>query len=171
MPADQQAVACPYCLCANCYETLAGCAIDGCPSMVEVKKAAIPHTHWGATTKVCPMCAETIPVDARQCAFCRASFSELRPMTREDYLPKMEDPALADIRKRAKWLLAFSVIGFTSPVALIFGGFWYRDNKAEIERAGAGTRALVVISLLICVLYIVMVGGGALVFALRSQPS
>jgi hypothetical protein len=196
MPSDQRTIAaCPYCLCAiqpgatepkdlpyacpgcqyryhaGCYQELGGCAIDGCSRMVEVKKAVIPVTHWGATTKTCPMCAESIPVESLECPICRAVFTEARPLSREDFLPKFEDPLLAEIRSRSKWLLVFSLIGCTSPFALIFGGLWYRNNEAEIARAGSSTRALVLISLLICVLYVVMLGVGALAFSLKHDPS
>jgi len=191
MPSNPNVIGCPFCQCAigsdepvficpgschysyhaNCYELLGGCAIDGCDRSVEVKKAAIPHSHWGATRKTCPECAETIPVEALECPVCKAAFKESRPLTREDYIPKAEDPSLAEIRSRAKWLLAFSVIGCTSLFALMIGGIWYKNNSANIARAGSSTRAMVLISLLICVLYLVMLGGGALIFSLKHKPA
>jgi hypothetical protein len=189
-PQQTAPVACPYCLCAveaddapfvcpgcryryhgECYEKLGGCAVDGCEKAVEVKKAAIPHTHWGATTKKCPICAETIPVEAIKCPFCAAEFNDQRPLTREDVIPKLEDPEIAETRRKAKWLLIFSLIGCTSPFALFFGGVWYRNNTEEISRAGSSTRAMVLISLLICALYLVFAGLGTLVFSLKSNPS
>jgi hypothetical protein len=110
-------------------------------------------------------------VEALECPFCKQVFKESRPLSRKDFLPKAEDPSLAGIRTRAKWLLAFSLIGLTSPFALIIGAIWYMNDSAEIIRAGHTTRALVLISLLICVLYLVLLGGGALVFSLRDTPS
>jgi hypothetical protein len=191
--AQRESARCPLCLCAvglsdapepemicaecqsrchvACYEELGGCAVDGCPNAVEVKKADLPQTHWGATTKTCPMCAETITVEALKCAFCNFEFADTRPVDREDLIPKAPDPVLIEIRKKAKWLLVFSIIGCTSPLALLFGGMWYRGNSAEIYRAGSSTRAMVLISLLICVVYLVMMGAGALVFSLKNQAS
>jgi hypothetical protein len=139
--------------------------------MVEVKKAEIALTDWGKTEKVCPYCAEKIPVEKRECPFCRASFSDIRQISKEDVLPKTEDPAVVECRTRAKWLLAFSILGCTSPIALLVGGIWYRNNKETIARAGASTRATVLVSLGICALYLVMVGLGWLVFSVIHQPS
>jgi hypothetical protein len=169
LPPEPETI-CPGCRTLShlaCYEELGGCAVDGCPNAVAVKKAELPQTHWGATTKKCPMCAETIPVETLKCAFCNFAFADTRPVDRDELIPKAPDPVLMNIRSKAKWLLAFSVIGCTSPFALLFGGIWYRANSADIARAGSSTRAMVLISLLICVLYLVMLGAGALVFSLN----
>ena len=48
--------------------------------MVEVKKAEVGSTFWGATEKVCPMCSEKIPVAALECPFCKTAFKDMRPM-------------------------------------------------------------------------------------------
>lgn len=179
--------ACPYCLCAiapgdatvvcpacgfahhrECWDTLGGCAVEGCSKMVEVKKAEMDSTYWGATEKVCPMCAEKIPVSALQCPSCKASFSDMRPVTREDVLGKGEDPEQKKFEKNAKLLLVFSVIGCTSPLALLLGWIWYSRNRAQIQR-DPKTRALVLVSLGICIAYLVMAAIGSLVFTV-SHP-
>jgi len=134
--------------------------------MVEIKKADIISTYWGEKEKVCPMCAEKIPVAALECPYCKATFQDMRPVSQEDLLPKAEDPALKTYRKSAKWLLVFSLIGCTSPFALLFGGIWYARHRREIQRAGSTTKALVLVSLGICVVYLVMAGVGSLVFSL-----
>ncbi len=185
---QMQETACPYCLCAvepgegatvcpacgfahhrECWDTLGGCAVEGCSKMVEVKKAELSSTFWGATEKVCPMCAVEIPVAALECPVCKATFADMRPMSAEDVLPKAIDPEVKEYKKRATWLLVFSLIGCTSPVALVVGAIWYSRKRREIERAGPTTRALVIASLGICVLYIVMAVFGGLVFSI-SHP-
>jgi hypothetical protein len=155
----------------ECWDELGGCSVKGCPKQVEVKKAEIAVTDWGKTEKTCPFCAEQIPVEKRECPYCKASFSDIRPLTKEDVLPKVEEPELLECRSRAKWLLVFSILGCTSPLALLIGGIWYAQNKREIARAGASTRALVLVALGICVLYLVMLGLGTLVFSLRHHAS
>lgn len=180
--------ACPYCLCAvapgdsvvvcpgcgfthhrECWDNLGGCAVEGCSRMVEVKKAESASTFWGATEKVCPMCAEKIPVAALQCPCCKATFADMRPVDREDLLAKAPDPAIAGYHKRAIWLLVFSLIGCTSPIALIIGLIWYSQDRRQIERAGPTTRALVLVSLGICIAYIAMFVIGAVVFGLTQH--
>ncbi|HEY6970826.1 MAG TPA: RING finger protein [Candidatus Angelobacter sp.] len=173
--------ACPYCLCAvepanavmcpacgfahhrECWDTLGGCAVEGCSKMVEVKKAEMTSTYWGETEKVCPMCAEKIPVAALQCPSCKASFTDMRPVAREDVLGKPDDPELKIYQTKAIWLLVFSLLAFTSPFALIIGWVWYSRNRAQIERAST-TRALVIASFGICVAYLIMGVIGSLVY-------
>jgi hypothetical protein len=137
--------------------------------MVEVKKAEIALTEWGRTHKTCPFCAERIPVKERECPFCKASFADIRELSKEDVLPKTEDPVLQEYRSKAKWLLAFSILGCTSPLALLIGGIWYANNRSEIGRAGPSTRALVLVALGICTLYLLMLGLGTLVFSLKHH--
>jgi hypothetical protein len=180
--------ACPYCLCAvapgdpvvvcpacgfthhrECWDNLGGCAVEGCSSMVEVKKAETVSTYWGATEKVCPMCAEKIPVAALQCPCCKTTFEDMRPIAREDILGKAPDPEIAGYRKRATWLLVFSLLGFTSPVALVIGGIWYSRSRRQIELAGPTTRAMVLASLGICVVYLLMTVIGALVYVVSQH--
>lgn len=183
-------ITCPFCLCkiepgqaivtcpgcgnpqhTDCHQKLGGCAVEGCPLMVEVKKAVAPPSYLGATEKTCPVCAETIPVDSLQCPLCKSAFKESRPLSREDLLPKPDDPVLVGIRRSAKWLLFFSLIGVTSPFALLFGGIWYRQNARDVARAGPTTRTMVLFSLLICVLYLVLLSAGALLFSLKGGSS
>jgi hypothetical protein len=137
--------------------------------MVEVKKAEIPANFWGATEKTCPYCAEKIPMATLQCIYCRAVFEDIRPVAREDVLPKFENPRVRELRSQAKRLFVFSVLGVTSPFALIFGWSWYRSNREELERTGGNTRALALIGLGICVLYMLMLVLGILVFTLGRQ--
>jgi len=186
MTADLQSTACPYCLCAiapddpmvvcpacsftyhrECWNTLGGCAVEGCSKMVEVKKADITSTYWGATQKVCPLCAETIPVSALQCPCCQAIFSEMRPMSRDDVLHKADDPEAERDRKRAIWLLIFSVLGFTSPLALLIGWIWYARNRMQIQRTPT-TKAMVLASLGICIAYFVMAGVGTVIYSISQ---
>lgn len=151
---------------------MGGCAVYGCPNMVEVKKAADESpAFWGKTEKVCPVCAETIGVGVLECPFCKTKFQDIRPMTRDDVIPKAADPVQAKYRKSAIWLLAFSAFGFTSPVALVVGGLWYWSNREQIRRAGSTVQALTLIALGICLAYLLAIGLSLLVFSLRSGAS
>jgi hypothetical protein len=174
---------CPYDLCAvdpsaalvcpgcghlyhqECWDELGGCAVMGCPRMVEVKKPeGAPEMHWGETSKACPFCLEKIPVSALDCPFCKSQFGDSRPLSRESFLPKPPDPVLDEIRKQAKTLLVFSILGITSPLALLFGWLWYKRNQDEIKRAGSTTYALTIVALAINVVYLAMVGLGIIAF-------
>jgi hypothetical protein len=184
-PSEQQDLICPTCLCAlgalptivcsgcgqtlhrECWDALGGCAVKGCSRQVEVKKAEIALSSWGKTEKTCPFCAEQIPVEKLECPYCKASFGDIRPLTKDDVLPKEADPELQEYRSNAKWLLAFSILGCTSPFALLIGGIWYARNRRNIARAGQSTKALIVVSFGICVLYLIMLGLGTLLFSLK----
>jgi hypothetical protein len=144
--------------------------VKGCSRQVEVKKAEIAVGDWGKTEKVCPFCAEQIPVEKLECPYCKASFGDIRPLTKEDVLPKGgADPEVQEYRSNAKWLLVFSILGCTSPFALLIGGIWYARNRRKIAGAGQSTKALVVVSFGICVLYLIMLGLGTLLFSLKHH--
>jgi hypothetical protein len=163
---------CPECLSVYhqpCWEYLGGCAVYGCAHMFAVKKADDEAvTIWGMSEKVCPACAEKIPAAALQCPLCRTKFDDIRPMAREELLRQPDDPGLRSYRRKAGWLLFFSLMGFTSPLALLVGGLWYWQKKDEIERAGTAVKGLVLLALLLAIAYIVLVGFGLLVFWLKG---
>jgi hypothetical protein len=137
--------------------------------MVEIKKADEQISYWGATEKKCPICAETIPMVVLECPFCKATFDDVRPLTREDVLGSSEDPTIVSYRRRAIWLLVFSVIGVTAPVVLVVGAVWYRLKKHEIRTAGQTVQALLWMSWVIAALYIVLVSLGAMLFLVHSS--
>jgi len=149
----------------ECWDEVGGCARYGCPRMVETKKAEIGASFWGASQKQCPLCAESIPVAALICPFCKAQFEDIVPVSREDLIRKQEDPLLRSYRKAAVWMLVFSLLGFTSPFVLVFGGMWYFSNRNEIVRAGPTSRALAIIALLVSAFYILVAGIGLLIFS------
>jgi hypothetical protein len=134
--------------------------------MVEVKKAELIATYWGATEKRCPFCAETIPVDAGECRWCKASFDDRKPLAREDVIPDAPDPRAGEWRGRAKWLLFFSLLGFAAPVTLLVAISWIRSDREEIDRAGGTARALIYSALGISLAYLAFLALGLLAFRL-----
>ena len=168
---NQETVACPDCQAQyhrECREELGGCATYGCAQMLEVKKADGPSNWWGTTEKRCPMCAETIPVSSLECPYCHTSFAETRPISKEELLPTDEDPSKRAYQRGATWLLLVSLAGVTSPLALLAGGAWYLARRNQIAQAGAMVRATVLISLAICLIWIVVLGGGYGLFKVSS---
>jgi len=152
-----------------CWEYLGGCARYGCPQMKEVKKPEIDVSFWGACQKQCPMCAETIPMAALTCPYCSTLFHDIKPVTREDMKPKQRDPALRALQNKAVWMLILGLLGFPSPFVLVIGGIWYRNHRAEIERAESVTRALAIMGLLVSGLYLVMLVIGVVLYALAKS--
>ena len=160
---------CRACYHQECWDELGGCGTYGCPRMVEIKKSEDQtQTYWGATEKKCPICIEQIPISTLVCPHCKTRFSDTRPMTREELLPQREDPALREYRRKAVWLFIFSVLGCTSPFALLIGSIWYRSHRDEIDRAGPTARALTLIGLGICVLYLGVMVLSLLIWGIRS---
>ena len=152
-----------------CWNELGGCAAYGCTRMVEVKSSEDELiTIWGMSEKVCPACAEKIPAAAMECPLCRTKFTGIRPMEPEELLRKQDDPEVVSYRRKAVWLLVFSVLGITSPLALIIGGIWYWSKKDRIEQTGPTVRGITLIALIISALYIGLVGFGLLVFWLKG---
>jgi RING finger family protein len=158
---------CPSCATPfhrDCWEEIGGCAVYGCPHMFEARKADGPIAFWGTSEKVCPMCAETIPVAALECPQCKMAFDDIRPLSREEALRPKEDPALRRYRRRAGWLLFFSAIGCTSPLALLIGGIWYLRERETIALAGPTVRGVILISFMIALVYLIALSAGWVVF-------
>jgi hypothetical protein len=164
----QETQSCPDCKTpyhGECWKEMGGCATYGCARMVETKKSDNPVSWWGTTDKKCPMCAETIPMSALECPLCHSKFEEIRPMSQDEVL-KIGDPdEYQAYRRRATWLLIISAGGITSPLALLFGGIWYLLNRRQIANAGPMVSATVLMSLAICVVWIVAVAGGYVAFS------
>ncbi len=154
----------------ECWDELGGCAVYGCIWMVEVKKPreAMP-TFWGNPEKICPVCAEKIRVADLQCPYCRTVFNDFKPVSRQSMLPRVQDPRMKALRTTAVWLLVFSLLGITSPIALLAGSVWYSNRKAEIERAGGTTKAITLIALGACIIYAVAIALGLVVFLISGQ--
>ena len=172
----EETAACPDCKTSyhrECRDELGGCATYGCVQMVEIRKTEEPADGWwGTSEKKCPMCAETIPVSSLECPYCHTAFDEIRPISREELLTVGDDSSKQAYRKRAICLLIFSVAGVTSPLALLIGGLWYLARREQIGRAGPMIRATVLMSLAICLVWIVIVAGGYAVFRMSAvnQP-
>jgi hypothetical protein len=139
---------------------MGGCAIYGCTQMVETKKSETPVSWWGVTEKKCPICAETIPTSALECPLCHEKFEEIRPITQGELLKTGDPDTHRAYRRGAGLLLLASATGVTSPLALIFGAIWYLLNRRQIANAGPMVRATVLMSLAVCVIWIVAVTAG-----------
>jgi hypothetical protein len=131
--------------------------------MVETKKTREQVNFWGATEKRCPMCAEMIPMKAMQCPYCKLKFDDYRPLTAED-LARPSDDESRSVQRKATRLLMFSALGITSPITLIVALRWYMRGKDEIARGGATTSALVLVSMLISLVYLIVLPLGWLAF-------
>jgi hypothetical protein len=134
--------------------------------MVETKKAETTATFWGASQKQCPVCAEIIPVADLTCPFCGTQFQDIKPVTRDELIRKPDDPRLKEYRKTAVLMLILSLFGITSPLVLMFGGLWFKSHRAEVNRKDPTTHGMAIIALLVSAFYIVVVGGGLLVYSL-----
>jgi hypothetical protein len=168
---SEAAMTCPGCGTLHhqkCWDELGGCTTYGCPQMVETKKVEEQAvTYWGETEKTCPVCAETIPVAAVECPLCRASFGDIRPMSRQDIIKPAEEDWIKSYRRGAICLLVLSAIGITSPLSFIIGGIWYLMKRDKFRQVPA-VRALVLISFGIDVVYALMLPLGWAVFQLKG---
>ena len=169
--AEQLLLSCPACerpFHRECWEELGGCATFGCSRMVETKKPDEQINYWGASKKQCPMCAESIPVSALECPCCHTNFDDIRPMAKTDLVKPVEDDNVRAMRRRAAWLLFFNAIGITSPIAVVVALLWYLRGKQEIARADPSSRALILISITIGLIYLFFLPLAWVIFKLRS---
>lgn len=165
----QQLILCPACgrpFHPECWEELGGCATFGCSRMVETRKPDEQINYWGAREKNCPMCAESIPISALECPYCHTSFDDIRPMAKADLIKPVESYDVRRMRHRAAWLLLFNAIGITSPVAVVVALFWYVREKGGILRSDSSSRALILTSIAIGLLYLFLLPLAWVIFKL-----
>ena len=131
---------CPECRAdyhAECWEENGGCAVYGCSRVPPTEPRAaveIPVSYWGQEHKPCPACGAEILAAAVRCRNCGATFAEARPEDpsrfRERMALKQRQPSL---RRQAVWLLVFSALTCTAPLAALIGIKWYFSHRHELR--------------------------------------
>jgi hypothetical protein len=162
---DQPLKRCEACAGAfhlECWKDNGGCATTGCsnaPKKDDAQiEAGLQETYWGATTKACPACAETINVNERVCPKCNEHFATDRPMSFEEYKAGFARPQVpSDLEQGALIMFISGIVGVTAPVSLLLGGLWYRAHKDALRELSPLHHLLAVCGLVISALYCVII--------------
>ncbi len=145
---------CPQCRApyhAECWDYNQGCALYGCPQAPPTEGLTaleIPPSHWGREEKRCPHCGNQINAAAVRCRTCGATFSSAAPQHAADYhVQRQIEAELPRLRTAAIWLLTFSLIPCTAPLAGVVGLLWYLFQRPAIHRLPPVFTALWMIAL------------------------
>lgn len=160
---------CDQCQCyfhKDCWVENEGCATPGCPNVPEKvvsrDEASDEISYWGATTKLCPACGETIPVKEIDCPFCGEHFKSIAPMTAQEMKRGLVHRRGGIREKNIALTVFFSgLVGFTAPVNLIWGGLWYFRNHSALRRDSPAHYLLASAGLLFSILYMLLFLVGA----------
>jgi Prokaryotic RING finger family 1 len=132
-------VACPACRSvyhADCWEYNQGCAQYGCeqaPPTEKLQDLEMPASYWGAEEKACPNCGKVIKAAAVRCRFCGTTFESARPQEAHQFEARQQVKSRAPaVRTQGIWLLVFSLLTCTAPIAAVVGAFWYVANRQVI---------------------------------------
>lgn len=154
--AEGAQVECPDCHARHhqeCWEYNGGCGKYGCPSAPEPQKLdemEVPLAYWGKTEKECPACRNMIQAAALRCRHCGMVFASARPQgAGEFHAQRALESDLPGLRRKAIFLLVFSILPCTTTIALIGGGFWYAANRKRLAALPAQQAALAKIGLVI----------------------
>ncbi len=138
--AAEQSVVCPDCkhlFHQDCWQYNRGCGVYGCPKAPPTESLTsleIPPSFWGREEKNCPRCGQIILAAATRCRHCGAMFSSATPQHAGHYQVEQAIRArLPAARTASIWLLVFSLLPCTAPLAAIAGLFWYQANRAVIR--------------------------------------
>jgi hypothetical protein len=109
---------------------------------------------WEIEKKICPVCAEHIPVNSDQCPYCKQRFSTASPMTSADFV-KEQNTTSHDLpwKKEAIAIFAGSLFGITAPLILILGGFWFYRKREALKAESPALYFLTIAGLVISALY------------------
>jgi hypothetical protein len=142
-------VACPDCRTTyhgECWDYNQGCGQYGCaeaPPTQKLEELEMPASYWGAQDKACPRCGQTILAAAVRCRFCGTTFESAQPQEARQFQEhaqvKSRVPA---VRAQGVWLLVFSILTCTAPIAAIVGLAWYSANRQVIAKLSPLSAAL-----------------------------
>jgi len=172
----EPATTCPDCGAGfheDCWEYNKGCGVYGCsqaPPTDALSTLEVPPSYWGRDEKPCPNCEQTIVAAAVRCRHCGAVFSSAAPLGSRTYSRQQQTKSnLPAVRTASIWLLIFSLIPCTAPLAAVIGPFWYFNNRETVRALPALNAALCKIAvavalaqtalLIVCGLLAGMAGG------------
>jgi len=145
----------------ECWNENGGCATYGCEYVPQtVKDAEEQETYWGAETKKCPMCSETIAALANQCPYCKEEFDGIEPASREDVRNRLlgrRKTSRSSGSGTAVLVFILGLLGCTAPFNLLFGGIWYKRNRGKLKEASPAHNLLAIIGLAISVVYTIFI--------------
>jgi hypothetical protein len=137
-------VTCPDCNAAyhsDCWEFNKGCALYGCPQSPPTEKLntlEMPMSYWGREIKNCPACNREIQAAAIRCRHCGATFQSARPEDTAGFQARATvERNLPSVRRGTVWLLVFSILPCTAPLAAILGTGWYLRRRQEVRQLPA----------------------------------
>jgi hypothetical protein len=137
---EEATCACPDCNTPyhqECWDYNQGCAVYGCeqtPVTEGLSDLEVPAAYWGKEEKECPRCKKTILAAATRCRYCGATFSSATPQGSKSYQAQQKAKAkLPAVRTFSLWLLVFSLLTCTAPIAAIVGLIWYFSNRDTIR--------------------------------------
>lgn len=149
LAAGERTTTCPDCgggFHEDCWQYNQGCGVYGCsqaPPTEGLSSLEIPPSYWGREEKPCPNCRQTIVAAAVRCRHCGAVFSSATPLGAGTYSAQERTKAkLPAVRKAGIWLLVFSLIPCTAPLAAVIGPFWYMKNRQTVRALPALNAAL-----------------------------
>jgi hypothetical protein len=144
----------------DCWNEIGGCGTQSCAGSPVIEKKPPPvESHWGATTKVCPMCRETINISETQCPYCKESFGTAAPLTTEDLRSRAAPAQPVSGTGPAVTIFVLGLLGFPAPLNLIIGGAWYLRNRARLREVAPTRNLLAVVGLAASAVYtLIMLG-------------
>jgi len=151
----------------ECWNENGGCGTYGC-EMAPMKdkgqsEQAVEDIYWGAKTKVCPMCGETIKISELSCPYCKSNFDTVAPISTQEVKDKLtKKPRKIEENKGAIKVFIFGLLGITAPLNLIFGGIWYKANRWKLREASPIHNLLAIIGLSVSVFYSILILVGIL---------
>lgn len=164
---EEQSKTCVACLNVfhqECWDENGGCGTPGCSQLPKTERTgdeAWTQSYWGAVSKTCPACRETISVGLLVCPYCQQSFDTEDPVTTDELRDRLTGASTGEEKRTpqlrgAVLVFVAGILGFLAPVNILWGSIWYVKNRKVLKEASAAHNLVALVGLAFSGLYLIL---------------
>ena len=128
---------------SDCWEYNKGCGVYGCPQVPPTEKLGtleVPVSFSGQGREELPAMQQGDPGRGHAMPLLRGDVQVAQPESNSEFHNRAAvEASLPGLRRACIWLLVFSALTCTAPIAAVVGGLWYHSHRKEFAALPAST--------------------------------